>query len=295
MPETTTLPLVQVRGATRRFGDVLAVDDVDLDVHAGEVVGLLGANGAGKTTLLRMLLGLLPVDAGEVAVLGHAPSRDVRRRIGYVPQNLGLYQDLTVEQNLEFVAGCYDAPVPPLPPGLAALAHRTVASIGLGWQRRLAFVAALAHSPELLVLDEPTSGVDPLARARLWDTVRHQAEQGAGVLITTHYMQEAEQCDRLVLMVDGRAVASGDEATLIGTTRAVQVRTDRWQDAFAALADANLPVVLDGTAVRVADTPEPTVRAALATADVTAEIAEVPATLEEAMAAYAKTGIAKAQ
>ena len=279
--------LVQVRGATRRFGSLTAVDDVDLDVGAGEIVGLVGANGAGKTTLLRLLLGLLPADAGEIAVLGAAPSRDVRRRIGYVPQSLGLYADLTVTQNLEFVARCYDSPVPPLPPGLTDLADHTIKSIGLGRQRRLAFTAALAHSPDLLVLDEPTSGVDPLARTRLWDTIRTQASQGVGVLVTTHYMQEAEQCDRLVLMAAGRVVAAGSLATLLGDTRAVQVRAPAWTDAFTALADAGLPVVLDGTAVRVAATGEADVRAALTAAGVEAQTTEVPATLDEVMAARA--------
>ncbi|MCL2089710.1 MAG: ATP-binding cassette domain-containing protein [Micrococcales bacterium] len=279
--------LVRIRGVSRRFGDVVAVDEVDLDVAAGEIVGLVGANGAGKTTLLRLLLGLLPVDSGQITALGAAPSRDVRRRIGYVPQSLGLYADLTVAQNLEFVARCYGSPVPPLPPGLDDLADRTVRSIGLGRQRRLAFTAALGHDPDLLVLDEPTSGVDPLARTRLWDTIRAQAEAGVGVLVTTHYMQEAEQCDRLVLMATGRVVAAGSQAALVGDTRAVQVRATAWTDAFTALADAGLPVVLDGTAVRVAATGESDVRAALTAAGVEAQTTTVPATLDEVMAARA--------
>ncbi|MCL2850113.1 MAG: ATP-binding cassette domain-containing protein, partial [Micrococcales bacterium] len=166
--------LVRVRAVTRRFGDVLAVDEVDLDVGAGQIVGLVGPNGAGKTTLLRLLLGLLPADSGEITVLGARPSRDVRRRVGYVPQSLGLYADLTVAQNVEFVARCYGSPVPQLPEGLTELAGQPAKSIGLGRGRRLAFTAALAHSPDLLVLDEPTSGVDPLARTRLWDTIRAQ-------------------------------------------------------------------------------------------------------------------------
>ncbi|MCL2467366.1 MAG: ATP-binding cassette domain-containing protein [Micrococcales bacterium] len=279
--------LVTVRGVSRRFGDVVAVDEVDLDVAPGEIVGLVGANGAGKTTLLRLLLGLLPADSGQITVLGATPSRDIRRRIGYVPQSLGLYSDLSVAQNLEFVAHCYGSPVPPLPSGLADLAARTVRSIGLGRSRRLAFTAALGHGPDLLVLDEPTSGVDPLARTRLWDTIRAQAERGVGVLVTTHYMQEAEQCDRLVLMAAGRVVAAGSQSTLLGETRAVQVRAPAWTDAFTALADANLPVVLDGTAVRVAGTPEPDVRAALAAAGIEAQTTTVPATLDEVMATRA--------
>jgi ABC-2 type transport system ATP-binding protein/ribosome-dependent ATPase len=258
---------------------------VDLDVQPGQVVGLLGANGAGKTTLLRMVLGLLSVDDGQIQVLGGPPSRGTRRHIGYVPQSLGLYMDLTVAQNVEFVAGVYGAPVPPLPSGLEALADQPVRSLGLGVQRRLAFAVALAHSPALLVLDEPTSGVDPLARARLWDTIRDQAERGAGVLVTTHYMQEAEQCDHLVLMADGRVVASGSQSQITGGTRAVQVRADHWQDAFTTLADAGLPVVLDGTAIRVANMDEADVCATLDAAGVTAQTTTVPATLDEVMVA----------
>ncbi|WP_159810627.1 ABC transporter ATP-binding protein [Cellulomonas citrea] len=280
-------PLVEALGASRRFGALLAVDDVSLAVRPGEVVGLLGANGAGKTTLLTLLLGLLAPSAGAVRLCGAPPSREGRRRVGYVPQNLGLYDSLTVAENLEFIAGAYGTPVPTLPDGLAPLARTPVGSIGLGNQRRLAFVAALGHAPALLVLDEPTSGVDPLARARLWDTIREQAQNGAGVLVTTHYLQEARQCDRLVLMVAGRAVAAGSEADLVGDLQAVQVRTPVWQEAFAALTAAQLPVVLEGTGLRVADVPVQQVRAALAAAQVPAEVEAVPARLEEVMAARA--------
>ena len=281
MPE----PLVEMTGVSRRFGALLAVDDVTLTVAPGEVVGLLGANGAGKTTLIKMLLGLLAPSTGAVTLFGGRPSRATRRRLGYVPQGLVLYDELTVAENLEFVASTFGAPVPELPPGLFEVADEPVRSIGLGRARRLAFVAALAHCPALLVLDEPTSGIDPLARARLWDTVREQADRGVGVLVTTHYLQEAEQCDRLVLMAAGRAVASGGEADLIGDLQAVQVRAASWQQAFAALADAGLPVVLDGTAVRVANLSAERVHAVLADAGVQAVVEAVPATLEEVMAA----------
>jgi ABC-2 type transport system ATP-binding protein len=277
--------LVDLRDVTRDFGRFRAVDQVSLTVGPGEIVGLLGANGAGKTTLLKILLGLLRPTSGSVEVLGGTPDRDIRRRIGYVPQSMGLYDDLTVAENVEFIAGCYDVPPPDLPAGLLEIADRPVRSIGLGRQRRLAFVAALGHHPDLVVLDEPTSGVDPLARARLWDTIRTEADRGAGVLVTTHYMQEAEQCDRLVLMVAGKAVASGSERDVIGGTTAVQVRCDPWQSTFDVLADAGLPVVLDGTGVRVADVPVDRVTDVLARAGLSGEVQEVPATLEEALTA----------
>lgn len=277
-------PLVDVRGVTRRFGSFTAVDDVSLTVAPGEVVGLLGANGAGKTTLIRMLLGLLAPSAGTLRLFGAPPSRATRRRLGYVPQGLGLYDDLTVRENLAFVADAFGAPAA-VPDDLADVADALVGSIGLGRQRRLSFAAALAHAPALLVLDEPTSGVDPLARARLWDTVRDRAEAGAGVLVTTHYMQEAEQCDRLVLMSRGRAVAAGSEADIVGSTTAVAVRAERWQDAFTALDAAGVPVTLAGRDVRAVDADLAAVRDVLAAAGVHAQAQHVPATLEETMTA----------
>ena len=280
--------LLRAEHVTRRFGSFTAVDDVSMHVAAGEVVGLLGANGAGKTTLLRMLLGLLATSDGEVEVLGGAPDRARRARIGYVPQGLGLYRDLTVAENLAFSAGAYGAPPPPLPEGLAAVSGRLVGELPLGLQRRTAFVAALAHSPALLVLDEPTSGVDALARAALWDTVHAQSDAGVGVLVTTHYMAEAEQCDRLLLMSQSRLVASGSEADVIAGTTAAAVRTDDWAAAFAALNDAGAPVMLDGRSVRVADGDPAQLRDLLAAAGVEAEVEPVPATLEERMMVLAR-------
>jgi len=277
-------PLVRVDGAERRFGDVRAVDDVSLVVRPGEVVGLLGANGAGKTTLLRMVLGLDRLDGGRVEVLGAPPDRAGRRAVGYVPQGLGLSGELSVEENVEFVAAVYGVrDVPALPSTLAAVRRRPVAEIGLGRRRQLAFHCALLHAPRLLVLDEPTSGVDPLARARAWDAIHAQADAGVGVLVTTHYLQEAEQCDRLHVLSRGRSVASGTVADVVGGREAVVVRSRDWQAAFAALDAAGLPVMLDGRAARVAGTPLPTVRNALAAAGVVATCDVVPATLEETM------------
>ena len=142
-------------------------------VEPGEIVGLLGANGAGKTTLIRMLLGLIPASAGEVALFGEPPSRRTRRRLGYVPQGLGLYDDLTAAENLEFTAAIFGraAEPPGCPRRSGRLRRQLVGSLPLGVQRRVAFAQALSHRPDLLILDEPTSGVDPLGRARLWETI----------------------------------------------------------------------------------------------------------------------------
>jgi ABC-2 type transport system ATP-binding protein/ribosome-dependent ATPase len=161
----------------KRYGSTNVVDRVSLEVGRGEVVGLLGANGAGKTTLIRCLLGLIAPTAGGVTLI-EAPSRDRLRRVGYVPQGLGLYTDLTIAENLEFQRGIFGGAEPVLEPDLASRADAVVRHLPLGLQRRAAFAAALAHHPDLLVLDEPTSGVGVLARARLWDTIREVADGG---------------------------------------------------------------------------------------------------------------------
>ncbi len=299
--------LLSATGVTRRFGSLLAVDGVDLEVRAGEVVGLVGANGAGKTTLIRMLLGLLHPSAGRVRLLGEPPSRRTRARLGYVPQSLGLYEDLTVAENLAFTAQAFGVRVrrPLADPELETSSDELVAALPLGLRRRLAFAAALGHRPELLVLDEPTSGVDALGRARLWDAIRSAAEGslereggapvhrpegsgepqgGAGVLVTTHSMGEAEQCDRLVVMAAGRVVASGTVGEIIGgaTTVAVHGGTAGWEDAFAACEAAGLPVALVGTDLRVPAADPRRVRSALESAGVHAEVTVTGATLEEA-------------
>ncbi len=311
-PASPAPPLVAVRAVTRRFGDFVAVDAADLTVGPGEVVGLLGANGAGKTTLIRLILGLLRPGNGRVRLFGEPPSRRTRRRLGYVPQGLGLWEDLTVTENLEFSADAFavaahstraDAPAAtrsaradasaadatarayggaePLDADLRAARDQLVRDLPLGLRRRLAFAAALAHHPDLLVLDEPTSGVDPLARARLWDTIHATVEDGAGALVTTHYMDEAEQCDRLVVMAQGVVIAQGTMRAIIGAATAVEVEADHWEAAFAALDAAGLPLALAGRLLRVPGGDQARVRAALATGAVAARIRIVPATFEE--------------
>jgi ABC-2 type transport system ATP-binding protein/ribosome-dependent ATPase len=280
--------LVEARSVTKRFGSFEAVLDVSMKVARGEVVGLLGANGAGKTTLIRILLGLLAASEGEALLMGETPSRERRRSIGYVPQSLGLYDDLTVRENLHFTAAAYGQPRPAVPDGLADHADTLVADLALGTQRRLAFSCALLHRPVVLVLDEPTSGVDPLSRARLWDTIHQQADAGVGVLVTTHYMQEAQQCHRLLLMSAGRLVAQGSERDVVGSTTAVRITTDNWAAAFSALEQAGEAVTLDGTDVRVADGDAARLQGVLDDAGLSAQIQSVPATIEERMTVLAR-------
>jgi ABC-2 type transport system ATP-binding protein/ribosome-dependent ATPase len=280
--------LVLADGVTRRFGDFTAVDGVSMHVAVGEVVGLLGANGAGKTTLMRMLLGLLATWGGRVEVLGGWPDRSRRRRLGYVPQNLGLYRDLTVAEDLAFIAESYGAETPDLPTDLRSRRDVLVGDLPLGAQRQVAFLAALSHRPEVLLLDEPTSGVDELSRARLWDTIRAESERGVGVLVMTHYMQEAQQCDRLLLMADGRLIGEGSETDIIAGTTAVAVRTDDWAAAFAPLNAASQPVMLAGRTIRVADGDPDELRGILTGAGLSASFEAVPATIEERMVILAR-------
>lgn len=274
-------PAAEARGITRRFGTHVAVDTVSVQVRPGEIVGLIGANGAGKTTLLRTLIGLDRPDEGQALLFGAPPSAASRARLGYVPQGLGLYRTISVEENAEFFARVYRMPRPELAGGLADAARKPVGEIGLGRQRRLAFALALAHRPELLVLDEPTSGVDPLSRARLWDVIHAQADAGVAVIVTTHYLQEAEQCTRLALLSQGHLVGAGSVDELTAGIPAVEVRADDWPRAFAALGDAGLPTMLSGRDIRVAGHDADEVRAALV--GMPAEIRRVAPTLEEAM------------
>ena len=275
--------LAQCARVTRSFGHFVAVDAVDLELRRGEVVGLLGANGAGKTTLIRLLLGLLAPSGGEVRLFGEAPSRQTRRRIGYVPQSLGLYDDLTPAENLAFSAAVFGhqqgKPAPSLPETLRPFAGTPVGALPLGIQRGAAFAEALAHQPDLLILDEPTSGVDPLARARLWETVAEAAVAGTGVLVTTHYMEEAGECDRLLVMAEGRVVAEGTASQIIGSARVTVVAAADWAAAFGALEAAGLAVALVGTTLRVPGADPALVRQALG--GLPARVTDEPATLDE--------------
>ena len=220
-------PAIEARNLTRRFGSFVAVNDIDLDVQRGEVFGLLGANGAGKTTAIRMLCGTLPPTGGRVSVAGVdmvAHARRARGRIGYVTQRFTLYADLGVLENLELQAGLYGVVGARRATrvqwalerfDLRDAAAERAGRLPLGFQRRLAVAAALLHEPDVLFLDEPTSGIDPLARQHLWELVYELTAAGVGVLVTTHYMDEALFCDRLALMDRGIVIASGTPQALL--------------------------------------------------------------------------------
>lgn len=282
------MTLLVLRGVTRVFGPIVANDAVDLEVDAGEVVGLLGANGAGKTTAIRLGLGLLSPDSGRVEQFGAPPTLAARRRIGYVPQGLGLWSDLTVNENLAFMSGAFGREPAALGEDLVAVRDDVVGGLSLGLRRRVAFVAALGHDPDLLVLDEPTSGVDVLAASRLWERIRATGDAGTGVLVSTHSMAEARQCDRLVVLAAGRVVAAGSESEIVAGRSAVSVVASSWSHAFEALDAAGLDVSLAGSVVRVLDSDEASVMAVLRAAGVQAELTSVPATLEETLVSLAR-------
>jgi ABC-2 type transport system ATP-binding protein len=211
--------VIDVRHLTKRFGDRAVVDDVSLQVRRGEVVGFLGPNGSGKTTTIRLICGLLRLDGGEGRVLGfdlRTESRAIKAEVGYMTQRFSLYEDLSIEENLNLVAGLYRLPDP-----RGAVAD-TLASLGLtsrrrqlsgslsgGWKQRLALAACIMHQPKLLLLDEPTAGVDPKARREFWDEIHRLTGEGMTVLVSTHYMDEAERCHRINYIAYGRLIAEG--------------------------------------------------------------------------------------
>jgi ABC-2 type transport system ATP-binding protein len=277
-------PLAQTRAVSMRFGTATVVDSVSLNVGEGEVVGLLGANGAGKTTLIRLLLGLLRPSSGGDSLFGSPPSIATRRRVGYVPQTLGLYADLTVKDNWSFAASAFGGGPTAMPQSIGAWSDELAGALPLGTQRRVAFALALSRQPKVFVLDEPTSGVGPLSRARLWQEIRETAEHGAGVLVTTHNMDEAEQCDRLVILADGQVVAAATVGQIVSDRKVIEVRSDDWQRAYSVLDGGALDVQVEGTLLRVA-APAATVGDLLACQGVHATTTEVPANLEEAFMA----------
>jgi len=212
---------ISLRSLTRRFGDFTAVDSVTFDVPEGSVMGLLGPNGAGKTTLIRMLLGLLTPTAGEGQVLGYdlrTKTEAIRQKAGYMSQRFSLYNDLTVEENLLFYGRVYGLRGAGLNDrkdellgwsGLGDQRRSPAGELGGGLRQRLAFACAILHRPPLLLLDEATSGVDPVSRRKFWDLIYGLSDGGTTVLVTTHYMDEAEHCDRLGMILAGKLVALG--------------------------------------------------------------------------------------
>jgi ABC-2 type transport system ATP-binding protein len=228
----TEAPAIQARGLTRSFGSFTAVDHITFEVRAGEVFGFLGANGAGKTTAIRMLNGLLAPSGGEATVAGHdvyTESEAIKRDIGYMSQRFSLYEDLTVRENIRLYGGIYGLSLAEIRErtrrmldrlGLQHAAGQPVRGLPLGWRQKLAFSVALLHEPRIVFLDEPTSGVDPVTRRQFWELIYEAAAAGTTVLVTTHYMDEAEYCDRISIMVAGRIEALGTPAELKQRLRA---------------------------------------------------------------------------
>ena len=210
---------IDVRGLTKRFGRKTAVDHVDIQVPHGQVWGFLGPNGSGKTTTIRMLCGLLKPDEGEGSCLGydvlHEPD-EIKRHVGYMTQRFSYWEDLSIRENLEFVARVYEVPDRRLRVeetiarlGLTERQNQVAGELSGGWKQRLALAACMLHDPRLLLLDEPTAGVDPQARREFWEEIHKLSEAGLTVLVSTHYMDEAERCDRIVYISLGKIIARG--------------------------------------------------------------------------------------
>lgn len=220
---------IDVSGLAKRYGDRVAVDDVSLNIGAGRICGFLGPNGSGKTTTMRMICGLVTPDAGEGSVLGFDLRRErteIKRRIGYMTQRFGLFEDLSVRENLELTADIYDVETPRVRIAevlgqfqLEDRSDQLVGALSGGWKQRLALAACVLHDPSLLVLDEPTAGVDPQARREFWDEIHTLARRGVTVLVSTHYMDEAQRCHDIAYLANGRLLARGPADAIVAESR----------------------------------------------------------------------------
>jgi ABC-2 type transport system ATP-binding protein len=217
--------VIEVEGLVKKFGSFVANDHLTFDVYKGEIFGFLGANGAGKTTAIRILCGLSRPTSGRVMVAGIDASRpeEIKKRIGYMSQRFSLYEDLTVTENIELYGGIYGMTMKEIRPRTAMLLRKLnfteygdilIKSLPLGLRQKLAFAVAVFHDPEIVFLDEPTSGVDPITRRQFWEMIYETASRGITVFVTTHYMDEAEYCDRVTIMSEGRIVALDSPASL---------------------------------------------------------------------------------
>jgi len=218
--------IINTDNLSKKFGNFTAVDSISFSVKKGEIFGFLGANGAGKTTAMRMLCGLSHPTSGKAEVAGFDVYREtekIKLNIGYMSQKFSLYEDLTVKENIQFYGGIYRLPSKVIKErsasliaelGLEGVRDKTVGSLPLGWKQKLAFSVAVFHSPKIVFLDEPTGGVDPVTRRQFWELIYKAADEGISVFVTTHYMDEAEYCGRISMMVDGRIAALGSPAEL---------------------------------------------------------------------------------
>ena len=227
--------VIQTDRLSKHFGDFVAVDQISFEVYAGEIFGFLGANGAGKTTAMRMLCGLSIPTSGQAVIAGYdiyKNTEDIKKNIGYMSQKFSLYEDLTIEENIRFFGGIYgmssrqiksksDALVEKL--GMENETKKLVGALPLGWKQKLSFSSAIFHDPKIVFLDEPTGGVDPITRRQFWDLIYEAADRGITVFVTTHYMDEAEYCNRLSMMVDGAIRALDTPARLKEQYRAASM------------------------------------------------------------------------
>jgi ABC-2 type transport system ATP-binding protein len=241
--------IIRTEHLSRRFGELVAVRDVSLEVRRGEIFGLLGPNGAGKSTTIRMLCGILEPTGGRGTVVGHDIAREaeaIKERIGYMTQRFSLYEDLTVGENLRFYAGIYGVPYRRRraridevldATGLRARRDQLAGNLSGGWKQRVALACATIHAPPLLFLDEPTAGVDPVSRREFWEQIHELASAGTTVLLTTHYMDEAERCHRLAFVFRGELLAVGRPEEIVAERglRVVELEVERAREAAAAL------------------------------------------------------------
>ena len=269
--------IIDVRGLTKRYGGRTVVDHVDMQVARGRIYGFLGPNGSGKTTTIRMLCGLLTPDDGSGTCLGfdiRKESRKIKREVGYMTQKFGLYEDLSIEENLDFIARVYEVPDAPARVqrmldqlGLTTRRTQLAGSLSGGWKQRLALAACLLHDPQLLLLDEPTAGVDPKARRDFWDQLHELAAGGLTVLVSTHYMDEAERCHELAYIAYGKLLAQGTSEQLIANAGLVTwslAGPGLARIAQALRADLELNVASFGTDLHVSATSPAKLEAALA-------------------------------